>query len=82
MSLGRVLLIAAGAAAGVAVYYAVTRSGSVREATKATIRAGAKASEWTKGKCDQAKGEFKALAKEALEEKPKKAKPAKAEQPA
>jgi len=68
MSLGKVVIFAAGAAVGGIIGYAATRSETVKSATKSTIKAGLKAKDWTVDTFQKAKGEVTAMVKDAKKE--------------
>ncbi len=74
MSYGRIAVFAAGAVVGGVIGYAAIKSGTVKKATRATIKAGLKAQDWAKEKCVKAKEEVKSMVasgkKEIAEEKP------------
>ena len=68
MSLGKVAIFSVGLVAGGLIGYAATKSEAVQKASKATIKAGLKAKDWTVGTVKQAKDGVVSMVKSAKEE--------------
>ena len=66
MALGRIVIFAAGAAAGVLAGYAL-KSEKVRPAAVCTVKAGLKAKDWTVKQYEGIKEDVKSLAEQARE---------------
>ena len=69
MSLGKVVIFAAGAVVGGVIGYAAIRSETVKSATKSTIKAGIKAKDWTVDTFQKATNEVREMVKDAKAEK-------------
>lgn len=68
MSLGKVAIFAAGAVVGGVLGYAATKSDTVKNATKSTIKAGLKAKDWTMETFQKASDGVKEMVEDAKDE--------------
>ncbi|WP_320170491.1 hypothetical protein [Maridesulfovibrio sp.] len=68
MTLGKVAIFTAGAVVGGLIGYAATKSGTVRNVTKSTIKAGIKAKDWTVDTFRKSTNEVKEMIRDAKAE--------------